>query len=107
LDAWFANISWFITGEHKNYNPSKSAFDRVHPKKNFGDNGIGSFEIALRYSSIDFDDADLNGGRMNDFTAGLNWYLNPAVRFTFNYIHSTLKEIGEANIFQTRFQVTF
>ncbi len=107
VDAWFANVSWFITGEHKNYNPSKTAFDRVYPNKNFGNGGVGAFEIALRYSSIDFDKADLYGGQMDDFTAGLNWYLNPAVKFAFNYIHSHLKEIGKANIFQVRFQVTF
>ncbi len=107
LDAFFATFSWFITGEHKNYNPSKTAFDRLKPKKNLGKGGTGAFELAIRYSYINMNDNDLSGGLMNNLTAGLNWYLNPATRFSFNYIHSDVSQLGKANIFQVRFQVTF
>jgi phosphate-selective porin OprO/OprP len=105
--AYFVNVSWFITGEHKNYNPSKSAFDRVTPKKNFSNGGVGAFEIALRYSSINLNKHDLVGGEMSDITFGLNWYLNPATKFAFNYVHTDIVNLGKANIFQFRFQVTF
>jgi len=44
---------------------------------------------------------------MNDLTAGLNWYMNPAVRVTFNYIYANVVDLGHANIFQMRFQVAF
>jgi len=107
LDGYFGTISWFITGEHKNYNPSKTAFDRVKPKKNFGNGGAGAFELAVRYSSINLNSDDLNGGEMSNFTAGLNWYLNPATKFVFNYIFSDVRGLGKANIYQMRFQITF
>jgi phosphate-selective porin OprO/OprP len=107
FDAFFGTVSWFITGEHKNYNPAKSAFDRIRPKKNFGKGGAGAFELALRFSSINLNNDDLNGGKMNDLTVGLNWYLNPATKFAFNYIYSDVKPLGKASIFQMRFQVTF
>ncbi len=107
LDAFFGAISWFITGEHKNYNPSKTAFDRLKPKKNFGKGGVGAFELALRFSSINLNDEDLSGGQMNNVTAGLNWYLNPATKFAFNYIFTDVKTLGKSNIFQMRFQITF
>ena len=107
LDAFFGTFSWFITGEHKNYNPSKTAFDRLKPKKNFGKGGAGAFEVAVRYSSINLNNEDLSGGQMNNLTAGLNWYLNPATKFAFNYIYSDVKTLGKANIFQMRFQITF
>ncbi len=107
MGAWFGTVSWFITGEHKNYNPSKAAFDRVTPNKNFGNGGAGAFEIALRYSSINLNNDDLTGGELNDLTAGLNWYLNPATKFAFNYIHANVKGLGKSNIYQMRFQVTF
>ncbi len=107
LDAWFGTISWFITGEHKNYNLSKSAFDRVSPKKNFGKGGAGAFEFALRYSSIGLNNDDMMGGEMSNVTAAVNWYLNPATRFSFNYIYSDVKTIGKLNIFQMRFQIAF
>ncbi len=114
MDAYFVTVSWFLTGEHKNYNPSKGAFDRLTPAKNLGKNGIGAIELALRYSSIDFNDKDIVGGQMDDITAGLNWYLNPVTKITFNYINTNIKSFmqmkdseGRANIFQMRFQVTF
>lgn len=107
LDAYFITVSWFITGEHKNFSKKKMAFDRVDPGKNLGKDGTGAFELSLRYSSIDFDDHDLQAGAMNDLTAGLNWYMNPAVRITFNYIYAKVVDLGHSNIFQMRFQVAF
>ena len=100
-------ISWFITGEHKNYSQSKAALGRVRPKRNLGKGGWGAFEISLRYSFLDLNDRDQNGGVMNNITAGLNWYLNPAVRFMFNYVYSDVGNQGFANIYQMRFQVAF
>ncbi len=106
--AYYATISWFLTGEHKNYVTSNTFFDRVTPRKNLGeDGGIGAFELALRYSFMNLDNADLNGGVMSDITGGINWYLNPATRVMFNYVYSDVKNIGKANIFQMRFQIAF
>ncbi|RLD32061.1 MAG: hypothetical protein DRI72_07795 [Bacteroidetes bacterium] len=107
LDAFYGTISWFITGEHKNFSRKKTAFDRVDPKKNLGKGGVGAFELSLRYSSIDFNDYDFQAGVMSDITAGLNWYLNPAVRYTLNYIYADVKDLGRSHIFQMRFQVAF
>ncbi len=106
--AYYASVSWFITGEHKNYVKSKTFFDRVAPKNNLGkDGGFGAFELALRYSYVDLDNADLNGGVMSDITTGLNWYLNPATKVMMNYVYSNVKNLGKANIFQMRFQIAF
>lgn len=107
FNAYFTTISWFITGEHKNFSKSKTSLDLVKPKKKLGKGGAGAFELAFRYSSIDFNDADLHAGSLNDITVGLNWYVNPAVRYTLNYINANVKELGRANIFQMRFQVAF
>lgn len=107
IDAYYGTISWFITGEHKNFSKSKTSLDIVKPKKNLGKGGAGAFEVALRYSSIDFNDADLQAGTLKDITVGLNWYVNPAVRYTLNYINANVKDLGRANIFQMRFQVAF
>lgn len=106
--AWHTTLSWFITGEHKNYVKSKTVFDAIKPKRNLGqDGGFGALELALRYSSIDLNDNDLKGGKINDITAGLNWYLNPATRVSFNYINADVIDLGRANIFQMRFQIVF
>lgn len=105
--AYYGNFSWFITGEHRNYSTSKSAYDRITPKKNLGKKGAGAWELTLRYSHIDLNDKDLNGGAMTDISFGINWYLNPATRFMFNYIYSDVLNTGYANIAMVRFQVAF
>ncbi len=114
FDSYFATVSLFITGEHKNYNASKGAFSRLSPIKNFGNGGTGAVEIALRYSNINLNNDDISAGEMANITAGLNWYLNPATKFAFNYIHSTVNGFaqiqdieGSSDIYQMRFQITF
>ncbi len=107
FNAFYAYVSWFITGEHKNYKTSLGAFDRITPKKNLGGGGAGAWELSVRYSTIDLIDADVDGNKMNDITVGVNWYLNPATRVSANYIYSDVVNIGKANIYQMRFQVAF
>ena len=63
--------------------------------------------MAARYSYIDLDRARINGDRLDDFTLGLNWYLNPNMRVMFNYVFADSEDRGDANIFQMRFQVDF
>ncbi len=106
--SYNVTLSWFATGEHKNYVKSKTTFGTLKPKKNLGDDGgCGALEFALRYSQINMDDSDLNGGVISDLTAGINWYLNPSTMVMFNYIYSDIKNLGNANIFQMRFQIVF
>ncbi|HEB50931.1 MAG TPA: porin, partial [Desulfobulbus sp.] len=74
--------------------------------------GWGAWEIALRYSDLDLGDAAIQGGRLKDFTAGLNWYLNPNLRWMLNYVHADLSERadvndGNADIIETRMSLTF
>lgn len=107
--------SYFLTGESRPYKKSKGTFSQVKPRRNFqlSRNGWGAWEIALRYSHLDLNDGGIRGGELGGYTVGLNWYLNPNVRVMFNYIHSDLdkekehKDLGDTNIFQTRFQIVF
>jgi len=117
--AAYGFLSYFLTGEHRGYNKTNGCFDWVHPLHNLGSNkdgryGWGAWELAARYSYIDLNDGDIQGGRMADVTAGLNWYLNPNVRVMLNYVRSHLfdnlapgKRIdgGDEDIFGVRFQV--
>ncbi|HCS52612.1 MAG TPA: porin, partial [Planctomycetaceae bacterium] len=71
----------------------------------------GAWEIAGRWSYIDLNDENIQGSRLNDLTAGLNWYLNPYTKFQWNYIHamldSPLNGDSSADIFAMRAQVDF
>lgn len=109
--------SYFFTGEHRTYDKSKGIFSRVHPKKDFSGpkKTWGAWEVGLRLSFIDLNDESIRGGKETNITLGLNWYLNSNIRMMFNYIHANVKDRsnsrviddGTANIFQTRFQVSF
>jgi len=108
FSAFYGYASFFITGEHRNYKTSLAAFDRVKPNKNFGkDKGAGAWELGLRYSDIDLEDTDIRGGELANISLGVNWYLNPATRFMFNYVLANLKGAGNFNVFEMRFQVDF
>ena len=119
-DGFYVFGSFFLTGERRPYKTSSGAFDRVKPKKNFDwKGGYGALELAARYSMLDLNDEDMNGGELSNFTFGVNWYLNPNVRIMLNYVRAMLDEddcyykgdmgnhCGDADIVQARFQVDF
>jgi len=112
-------VSYFLTGEHRTYNKQLGTIDRVYPYENFfrvaTDRGIatgrGAWEIAARWSFIDLDDANVQGGTLNDVTLGLNWHSNPYTRIRWEYIYAHLNRApvgsSNANIFGMRFDVDF
>jgi len=105
--SWYLYGSWFPTGESRSYNWKTGNFSRIHPLHSWG-----AWELGLRYSALDLSDQDIQGGKENDITIGLNWYLNPYIRFMANYIlvdagpnKNSLNE--SPRIFQLRGQVDF
>lgn len=108
FDAWYVYGTYFLTGENRPYKTSSGTFDRVIPHRNFdGKGGLGAWEVGVRYAQIDLNDRLVKGGRLEDITFGVNWYVNPNVRFHLNYVFGDVAHGGEANIVQARFQVDF
>ncbi len=110
----YSQVSYFLTGESRPYDKKAGAVDRVKPLQDFRTDtgcGWGAWELAGRWSYIDLNDGDINGGRLTDWTAGLNWYLNPYTKFQINYIKSFVANPtfghSDANIFGARAQIDF
>lgn len=104
----YGQVSYFITGESKNYKSSYSGFDKVKLNKNFGsEKGAGAWEVAVRITDSDLNSEDILGGKQTDITFGVNWYLNPVTRFMFNYIRADIMNTGKASVIQARFQIDF
>lgn len=73
-------------------------------------------QAAARFSYLDLNDDFVQGGKVWDVTAGINWYPFPNGRVSLNYIHSHVEDRltafdpsldGDADIAQVRFQVTY
>ena len=45
----------------------------------------GAWEVGARYSFVDLTAGPVRGGKLDDVTLGLTWYLNPLFRVDFNY----------------------
>jgi phosphate-selective porin OprO/OprP len=113
-DAPDSNDPRFDGWESRRYSQKGGTFSRVKPKNNFhiGQPGWGALEVALRYSELDLTDKSIEGGEEQDITGGINWYINPSIRFMFNYVKADLKNRenvpdDKIDIFQVRFQVDF
>lgn len=110
FDGWYVQSSYFLTGESRPY--KNGVFGGIKPNRRLGDGGIGAWEVAMRYSSLDLNDGDINGGEADSMTLGLNWYPVPMLRFSANYVHvldidGGLYDGDEPNVFQVRSQWAF
>ncbi len=111
FNGGYMEVSYFLTGEHRKY--KKGKFGRVTPRKNFLEgSGLGAWQVAARFSSIDLNDGAITGGEENNIALALNWYLNAHTRLMFNYVRADIDgapgvDFGNLNTYQFRFQVDF
>jgi phosphate-selective porin OprO and OprP len=90
--AWQATAAFVITGEAQTYKGLKV-------KNAIQDSGLGAIEILGRVGAIEFDKdsfdkniwADSTASAQSGFnwTVGVNWYLNNAIRLQLNYEQNT------------------
>lgn len=105
--SFYAQASYVLTGEHRSYREKVGAFGRVHPENPFPLEGWGAWEVAARYSYLDLDSKDIEGGVLHDWTLGVNWYLNHYSRLMFNYVLAHPEGHDFAQIWQMRLQIAF
>ena len=86
FDGGYVQASGFLTGESRPYKVSEGIFDRITPKAGVGLGGIGAWEVAARYSTINLTDASIVGGEERDLTLALNGYMAPNLRLMFDYV---------------------
>ncbi|BBB32657.1 phosphate-selective porin OprO and OprP [Thermotomaculum hydrothermale] len=94
FDGYYIFVSYFVTGETRQWKKSESEFAAVTPNSK-----KGALEIALRYSSLDLNDesAEIFGGKEENVTLGINYYFNANVRFMMNYIFVNNDEYADGD----------
>jgi len=85
FSGYYVYGSWFITGESRAYKGGKFARTKAS----------NAWEVALRYSSIDLEDGDIGGGEEENWTVGLNYYVNPYLRFMLNYVAASADDASD------------
>jgi phosphate-selective porin OprO/OprP len=112
FDGAYAEASWAVTGERRQYVPTTGGFSGLKPSEPFeidanGIRGLGAFELAMRYSYVDLNDKFISGksaastdgiagGFQQVYTAGVNWYPNTNIRFMLDYLHGDIAKAAAA-----------
>jgi len=102
--GWYAEASWFLTGEMANYRDGKFIRPDILGER-------GAWEVAFRFSTIDLNDQDVQGGTQKNLSFGVSWYSKTHWRFMGNLIKVNAKDgpYGKQNpwIVQVRGQYYF
>lgn len=91
IDAYYAAVSWLITGEKYADNYTLNGMRAIKPNRPFkkGADGMGAWELGVRYSKIDADElttGQFTGTKNADaLSIGLKWIPVTPVRFYLNY----------------------
>lgn len=101
----YTEVSYILTGEHRGYDRRLGMYDRIKVKNNAfytrGEDGCrhwgwGAWQLAYRYSYLDLNDTNVNGGQLTMHEVGLNWYLNDNTKLQFMYMHASRNVIDPA-----------
>ena len=100
INAWYASLTWLLTGESYANSYKDGVFGRVKPNNNFNldQEGWGAVELGLRYSKFDASDfknmltaSSATASYTSQavaWTGGAKWILNPNARILLNYVHT-------------------
>jgi phosphate-selective porin OprO/OprP len=90
----YAQMGYYLTGESRPYDLKRGVFGHAEPFREFGrcGQGFGALEVAAGWSFIDLDDANILGGKMNEYSLSLNWYPNALAKMVLNFTHGFLRD---------------
>jgi phosphate-selective porin OprO and OprP len=100
VNTWYVQGSWILNGGHKAYKPATGVFGS--PK--VGDKGL--WELTARYDTIE--NKDIVNREATSWLLGVNYYVNPNLRFMFNYTQGDNEATGdETGQYALRTQFSF
>jgi phosphate-selective porin OprO/OprP len=116
FNGGYIQLAYTLTGENRSYDKRLGRLDTYY----FGRKGPftnawflrdesgnlnwgwGAWELAFRYSYLNLNNGtDLNriqGGIMDGYSFGLNWYLNTNLKVQFDYVYNRRRELPDGSI---------
>jgi len=79
-DGYYVSGLWNLTGETWGYKSGTPTTGLPN------DPSKGMWQLGLRYDTIDLTDGAVVGGKMDSWTAGVNWYWHSNFKFMLNYV---------------------
>ena len=89
FDGYYLTGSWVLTGEHRPYDRKAGYARRVLPQGRWG-----AVELVGRYGRVDLDDRVIDGGVLNGWWAGVNWWATRRVKASVGYGNIDLDRFG-------------
>ena len=86
--------SWAVTGEMRTYRKRSGLFNALPVSRPVNQGGWGALEAAFRYSRLDLTDGTVEGGEMDIYSLGLNWWLTRRAQFSVDYRDISLDRFG-------------
>jgi len=87
FNGYHVGASWVLTGEMRPYNKRSGILSPVPVSRSVYEGGPGAWEAAVRWSELDLSDGHVEGGELDIFSLGLNWFLTPTFHVNVNYRH--------------------
>lgn len=102
LQGWYVTGNWILSGETRPYDRNVGYARRVIPEGRWG-----APELVARFSRVDLNDNDIEGGSYDRIMVGLNWWATTRWKFGVSYGHTWLDRAGldgESDSLLTRIQ---
>ena len=88
LQGAYGYMTYFLTGESRNYKAKTAAWDRIKPNRNFDmKGGLGAWELVAGYDWMNLNSGGAMGGAATVAKGGFNWYPHSHLRVSANYLH--------------------
>ena len=86
--GYYVQASVFLTGEQRKYSKKSAKLGKIKVISPADKGGLGAIELAARFSHLDKNDKSAEDGSSNNYTLGVNWYMNDNFRVMVNYLKS-------------------
>ncbi|WP_312679112.1 OprO/OprP family phosphate-selective porin [Stutzerimonas nitrititolerans] len=81
----YVMAGYMLTGEARAYDAKNNVFGATTPAKSLSQGGIGAWQLAAGYSTLDLSDGGIDGGEMDMLMLGVNWFPQQRLRFSMEY----------------------